>query len=89
MWAEADRKEACFDIKRPLRRANRRTRPVPLCVHVGEERRDLTHVNRLRRVPGVDIHRYPIEGHAVARHLNETGQLEPVFERAIAEAESA
>jgi hypothetical protein len=86
MWAEANRREACFDIKGPVRRANRRRDPVSLCVHVGEERRDLTHANRLRRVPGVELRRYPIPTHAVARHLHESGRLEPVFERAIAEA---
>ena len=85
-WARIDKRAAYQDIKPPLRRSARRT-AVPLHLHVGTMERDLHHANRVRRIPGVEIHRYDeIGSHNVAGELNDTGRLRPLFEAAVSRA---
>ena len=85
-WARSDKRSSYQDIKPALRRLGR-TRATPLHVHVGTHRVDLHHVQRIRRVPGVKIHRYAeITDHNVAGALNATGQLRSIFDAAIARA---
>jgi hypothetical protein len=86
-WARIDRRHSYQDIKTELRRSSRR-HAVPLHIHVGVEERDLHHVHRIRRIPGVDIHRYgEISDHNVAGALQDQGQLRPLFDDAVRRAE--
>jgi hypothetical protein len=82
-WASIGDRRAYQDIKPQLRRSSR-LRVVPMHVHVGTEQRDLHHVRRIRRVRGVEIHRYPeIADHNVAGTLNTAGRLRPLFDDAV------
>jgi pimeloyl-ACP methyl ester carboxylesterase len=85
-WASIDKRHAYLDIKPELRRAARR-QPVPLHLHVGPMPRDLQHVNRLRRIAGIEVHRYDeLATHNVAGELHAAGRLQPLFEAAVARA---
>jgi hypothetical protein len=85
-WAGIDRRRAYQDIKPALRRAARR-RVVPVHIHVGAMERDLHHATRMRRIPGVEIHRYDeITNHNVAGELHDAGRLRPLFDEAVSRA---
>jgi hypothetical protein len=73
-----------LDLRRPLRRAARH-RAVPIHIHVADYGPDLIHAARVRRVPGVRVHRCPeISDHRIARALNEDGRLTTIFDDALA-----
>ncbi len=83
MRAQLGERERRFDLRPALRRAARR-RPVPIHIHVADHGPDLVHARRVRRIPGVHIHRCPeVTDHRVARVLHEDGRLKRLFEDAL------
>ena len=87
-WANIGDRHGYLDLKSPLRRSAR-GQAVPIHIHVGSEQRDLHHVQRIHRIPGVEIHRYAeIATHNVAGELNDTGRLRAIFVAAVERAGS-